>query len=235
MRFAIATFALLLGTTACHFGWHDDDWDDDWDVPRPAPVAPAPDCPDVSCPSGTDATYLSGDARACAVIQFDCPEGSSPFHSPCGCGCEVDAAPEPDPATCPDELEGAVYLSREAKVCEGVDFTCPDGQERFDSDCGCGCWDTCPARDDPRAHYLSEDPLLCDAISFECPDACMPFDNRCGCGCIEPEVPVGACPDPDDPDVRYVSTDPSVCERITLSCPPDCEVFNDACGCGCIE
>lgn len=227
----------VMALSACY--WKDFHDDDEWEPERTPSGGPrpslGPDCPQPSCPPASRATYLSADAETCRVIPFECPEGSEPFRSPCGCGCELtELRTEPNAGECPDGPD-VLYLSETAKVCETVSFECPDGRERFDSECGCGCFSSCPDANDPRVHYLSQDRALCDAISFECPDACVPFDDRCGCGCIEPEVPVGACPDPDDPTVRYISTDPAVCDELTVSCPPDCRIFDDACGCGCIE
>lgn len=205
---------------------------------------PGPSCPVPSCPSGLDAMYISGDPVACAAIDFSCPEGEQRFDAPCGCGCEPTPPPsmpgEPgDPSggdeagPCPDPGQsGAFYVNDACSNCKEIEFTCPEGQERFDGPCGTGCWDRCPEVDDPRVHYLSEDREICELIEFRCPADCVAFDDRCGCGCIEPEV-TGACPDPDDPDVLYVSTSTTVCARVDLACPGD--AFDDACGCGCLS
>lgn len=236
---ALTALATALMGTGCFEDWgngHDPRrWvcepDDGTSDPADPPVVD-PMCPTPSCPGGTEVSYISGDTLACAAIDFTCPEGELRFDAPCGCGCRpIDSLP-PDAGPCPDEgADGALYLSREGKVCDGIDFTCPDGQERFDGPCGCGCWDVCPAADDPLVHYLSDDVDLCGKIDFTCPDDCEPFDNRCGCGCIEPGAGAG-CPNPDDPNVLYVSTSTTVCSRIMLNCPD--AAFNDECGCGCV-
>lgn len=206
------------------------------DPDTPPSVPDDPSCPAPSCPSGLDAMYVSGDPMACAAIEFDCPEGEVRFDAPCGCGCRPEAPPGGDSGStglCPEPGEnGAFYLGEGGKVCETIDFTCPDGQERFDGPCGCGCWNGCPDPEDPRVHYLSEDPEICELVEFTCPADCVAFDDGCGCGCIEPEAGA-ACPDPDDPTVLYVSTSTTVCSRVNLNCPGDS--FDDACGCGCLD
>ncbi|MEM1023164.1 MAG: hypothetical protein AAGD10_16335 [Myxococcota bacterium] len=188
-----------------------------------------------SCPVGEDVLYVSRDGLACAAIPFDCGVGERRFDSACGCGCR----PEEDAPVdgggvedCPDETAADVlYLSVEAKVCEGVSFSCGEGEERFDSPCGCGCRAACPAAADPRVHYLSSERAVCERIEFSCPADCVAFDDRCGCGCIEP-VAGAACPAEDE--ALYVSTSTTICSRVELRCGSGEEVFDDACGCGCL-
>jgi len=197
--------------------------------------SPSSDDP-TDCPSGVDALYLSDDPLTCTAIDFECPDDHERFDSECGCGC-VPVAPADvgTSSTCPDADQPDVfYLGTDDKVCDGIEFTCPTGQERFDSPCGCGCRSICPDPEDDQVHYLSDDPALCDLITFTCPTDCEPFDDRCGCGCIEPEAGAG-CPDPDDPNVLYVSTSTAVCSRVELSCPDGEQAFDDACGCGCLR
>jgi hypothetical protein len=234
------TLLTLIGAVAvgggCYDDWHDDDhYDHRWED-RPAPAAPIPQCPAPDCPSGLDAVYFSADRAACAAIDYTCDAGLVPFDSVCGCGCQAPGPTAPvGDGTCPDGADPDVlYLSQEAKVCDGIEFTCPVGQERFDSSCGCGCRPTCPDSADPTVHYLSDEPMVCASIDFTCPDDCVPFDDRCGCGCIEPAIPP-SCPDPDDPDVTYISGDPAICAQLTVTCPDHCRPFDDACGCGCID
>jgi hypothetical protein len=204
--------------------------------PVDGPSDPGPgECPDLDCPGGADVIYLSGDPLTCAAIDFTCPSGTMAFESACGCGCApIGGGSGTDTSsTCP-QGDDVLLLSDEPKVCEGVEFTCPDGQERFDRPCGCGCYDLCPDPSDPNVHVLSDDPEICALIDFTCPDSCAPYDNRCGCGCIEPGASVG-CPDPEDPDVLYVSTAADVCDRVTVTCGADETAFDDACGCGCLR
>ncbi|MGF1508816.1 MAG: hypothetical protein ACFB9M_04850 [Myxococcota bacterium] len=236
MVFSTIALSSLLAT-ACYDEWsHDDDEYryDSAQCPPPQPI-PVQECSTQDCPSGLSAIYLSADATACAAIDFDCSDGLTRFDSACGCGCQAPEPTTPADESCPDaEDPDVLYLNTEPKVCDGIEFSCPDGQERFDSECGCGCRPTCPDSADPLVHYLSEEPMVCASISFTCPDECIPFDDRCGCGCVEPEIPSG-CPNPDDPLVTYISGDPDICAEITVNCPEHCTPFNDDCGCGCID
>ena len=185
----------LLTTAACWDYHHGDDDEVVWVNPRPPRVQP-PQCPEPDCPVGLDAIYLSTDPAACNAIPYTCPEGMDAFDSMCGCGCvALDSSPLGGDDTCPSADE-ALYLSEETKVCDGITFTCPEGEERFDSRCGCGCRPSCPDPNDPMVHYLSQDVGTCDRIGFSCPPDCAAFDDRCGCGCVEP-APPPACPHPD--------------------------------------
>lgn len=147
-------------------------------------------------------------------------------------------APPDDPTDCPTGVD-AIYLSDDPMTCAAIDFTCPDGYGRFDSDCGCGCApiappdtgtsSTCPDADEPDVFYLGTDDAICDRVDFTCPAGSERFDSPCGCGCWP------TCPDPADPEVHYLSDDSAVCDLITFTCPTDCEAFDNRCGCGCIE
>lgn len=188
-----------------------------------------PACAD--CPLGPEVLYVSQDGLACAAIDFECSSEEVRFDSACGCGCRPPSGSAEDGA-CPDEdAPDVLYLSGEQKVCEGIDFSCGEGEERFDSPCGCGCRAACPDPGDARVHYLSEDRGVCQRIDFTCPPDCLAFDDRCGCGCIEPQAGV-ACPD--ETEALYASTSTTVCARIDLSCRSGEMLFDDACGCGCI-
>ncbi len=232
---ATLLFAVALIPACFEDDWHHDRDHREWECRQTNPAPDAMECEVPSCPIGADVLYLSADSIGCAAIDFVCPDGHDRFDAPCGCGCAPQEAAAVDPETCVEADDPtALYLSRESKVCADVAFTCPDGQVRFDSACGCGCWDACPSPEDPRVHYLSGDLDLCAQIDFSCPDTCTPFDDRCGCGCIEPAAPP-ACPEPSDPKVHYLSTDPDVCDGLSLSPSPDCTLFDDGCGCGCVE
>ncbi|MEM6368410.1 MAG: hypothetical protein AAF851_08905 [Myxococcota bacterium] len=221
-----------LFATACwdHYGHDDDVVVVERRTARPASVQ----CPEPDCPVGLDAIYLSTDPAVCNAIPYTCPEGMDAFDSLCGCGCvALDPSPAPVDTTCPEESE-VLYLSQESKVCEGITFSCPEGEERFDSGCGCGCRPSCPDPTDPMVHYLSQNTETCDLIDFTCPPDCLSFDDRCGCGCIEP-APPPACPNPNDPMVHYISADPGICDQVSFECPDQFTRFDDACGCGCID
>ncbi len=189
------------------------------------------------CPRGTDIILFSADTLACAAIPFDCPVGFDSFVGSCGCGCAPAAMDGTDTSTtsCPDaDAPEVTYLGDDQTVCEVIEFTCPEGQARFDSTCGCGCEAACPDPTSGEVHYLSDDPDTCDLITFSCPAGCAPFDDGCGCGCIEPP-PGSGCPDPNDPGVLYVSTSTAVCDEISLACGISDIPFDDDCGCGCLR
>lgn len=140
------------------------------------------------CPDPMTARYLSEDFASCGQIQFNCPSEYQSFAiEGCGCGCVMGVPPDPCP---PSDAEGLIMVSRETKVCETVEFTCPEGSQKFFADCGCGCIaaaqvPNCPDPNDPMVHYLGDDPSVCSLITFTCPDTCTPFNDDCGCGCIE--------------------------------------------------
>lgn len=63
------------------------------------------------------------------------------FASACG-------GPQPETTdtttTAPAALEkcnqpGVTYVSRDTTECLSITWTCPEGQEQFINDCGCGC------------------------------------------------------------------------------------------------
>lgn len=140
---------------------------------------------------------------------------------------------------CPDPM-ASLYLSEDAAACDIVEFSCPDGYERFVIDgCGCGCelveaLDPCPTAEDGDVLFVSRDATVCGKVAFECPEGDTQFYAECGCGCITPP-PEPVCPSQDDPKVHYLNTDPTVCAAITFTCDPGCERFDNECGCGCIE
>jgi hypothetical protein len=162
---------------------------------------------------------------------WDCSWSQRPDAGPS----RADAGAAPYWPGCLEENDGTFYVSREAKVCDTVSFTCAGDKTPFWVDCGCGCTDRppCPDPNDPLVHYLGADPAICAEISFTCPDECQPFNDACGCGCIEPAPP--PCPDPADPAVHYFGHSPEACAGFDFSCAPGCDPFDDACGCGCIE
>jgi hypothetical protein len=148
--------------------------------------------------------------------------------------------PDPDCAACPDPNgPGVIYVSHDVLECAALLFQCPEGQESFDDDCGCGCvpaGGACPDASLPEVTYVSTDPLQCAALLFECPEGQESFNDSCGCGCIADQA--GGCPDPSDPKVHYIgnsATSPLICTVILFSCEDDQTLFSDECGCGCID
>lgn len=140
---------------------------------------------------------------------------------------------------CPDPMS-AIFLSEDDASCAAVEFSCPEGYEKFLVDnCGCGCvevepLDPCPGAGDEGVLFVSTDPTVCGKVAFECPAGDTQFFAACGCGCIAPP-PEPQCPDAGDSRVHYLNTDREVCDAITFTCEPGCTEFNDVCGCGCIE
>lgn len=97
-----------------------------------------------SCPEENDATatYLSRDAHVCSILELSCPAGREAFVSPCGCGCLGTATTEPPPPVCPDANDpNVLYVNTDPAVCASIDFNCPQNCLRFDSECGCGCFE----------------------------------------------------------------------------------------------
>jgi hypothetical protein len=101
--------------------------------------------------------------------------------------------PDPDCADCPDPLDpGVLYVSDDPLECAALLFQCPDGQETFNDECGCGCIDpaasSCPDPADPAVHYIGDsraNPGICTVILFACEDGQAGFSDECGCGCID--------------------------------------------------
>lgn len=84
---------------------------------------------------------------------------------------------------CPDEFDGAEYISYNPEACGLIgEFNCEDG-ESFSGPCGCGCLtnNRCPQED--QARYVSYDPEVCERLSLSCPEGSEIFNNDCGCGC----------------------------------------------------
>ncbi len=152
--------------------------------------------------------------------------------------------PQPPQDQCPDD-PSTILVATERAVCDFITFSCPEGFDPFNLDCGCGCADpmpnpepVCPDEGE-GVIYVSRDLKVCTGVTFQCPENHSAFNAACGCGCVddtltEPEPP--ACPDVNDPDVHYIGDASSaVCNLVDFTCPPDCETFNNDCGCGCIE
>ena len=200
----------------CPDHWYGDGWCDGYCA------LPDPDCGS-HCPDPTETGVIY---RSCFTTDiFTCPDDSSPFVDPggCGCGCEPVDAP-----ACPDWSEPANLHHS----CFTLDaWTCPAGTEQIvdPGGCGCGCVPVdppiCPDPADPEVAYHS-------CLTFDllvCPDSTEPFVDPagCGCGCAPVDPPI--CPDPADPEVAYHS-----CLTFDLLvCPDGAEPFVDPTGCGC--
>ncbi|MBN1204349.1 MAG: hypothetical protein JXB05_05445 [Myxococcaceae bacterium] len=77
--------------------------------------------------------YISRDPEQCAAILFQCPAGSTPFFSDCGCGCQQSGS------SCNYEDPSRRYVSQDPEQCATLRFFCEPGEEAFFDDCGCGC------------------------------------------------------------------------------------------------
>jgi len=84
---------------------------------------------------------------------------------------------------CPDEFDGAEYISYEPEVCGLIgDINCDEG-ESFNGACGCGCLTRNRCPQDDQARYVSFESEICERISISCPEGSEVFNNDCGCGC----------------------------------------------------
>ena len=83
---------------------------------------------------------------------------------------------------CPDESQGAEYVSYDPNACRLIgEIDCGE-YESFNSDCGCGCLNnSCPRED--QALYISYEPEICERVSISCPEGSTIFNDDCGCGC----------------------------------------------------
>ena len=83
---------------------------------------------------------------------------------------------------CPDEFNGAEYISYDPEACRLIgDIDCGDG-ESFSGPCGCGCLNT-SCLNENEARYISRSPEACSRITFDCPQGSQAFNDECGCGC----------------------------------------------------
>ncbi len=198
--FTIASCIAL--ASGCAFEWNEDGLehecttDEIGEDPNQDPNADGE-----TCPAEADAIYISKNEETCTGLDFSCPEDFAQFDDACGCGCAKDttnppdAEPPPEPA-CPAASD-TTFMNTDRKVCDTITFSCPEGSEKFDLACGCGCEKTaaenpapdpdpaCPALDDPNTHWVSQDAAVCDTLEFTCENGCIRFDSACGCGCIE--------------------------------------------------
>lgn len=49
-----------------------------------------------------------------------------------------DGSADAKPPKCPTP-PGATYVSRDPQECIAITYTCPEGQQGFFNECGCGC------------------------------------------------------------------------------------------------
>ena len=83
---------------------------------------------------------------------------------------------------CPDEFEGAEYVSYSPDDCRLIgEIDCGD-QESFNNRCGCGCIGNA-CLPETEARYVSRDSETCERISIDCPEGSQVFTDACGCGC----------------------------------------------------
>lgn len=83
---------------------------------------------------------------------------------------------------CPNEAEGAEYISYDPDSCRLIgEIDCGD-QSSFNGPCGCGCLNN-SCLPETEARYVSRDQATCERISIDCPAGSELFSDSCGCGC----------------------------------------------------
>jgi hypothetical protein len=117
------------------------------------------------------------DDGACAAADVECNDDGSCGEISWVCGSESPGC----------DVPGRTYVGNSPEDCALIDFGCPDGQEGFEDECGCGCV-TAPMSDDcdvPGRRYVADSPDQCAVIRYACEAGETAFSDECGCGCIE--------------------------------------------------
>ncbi|MGC6415566.1 MAG: hypothetical protein ACON3Z_00470, partial [Bradymonadia bacterium] len=106
-------------------------------------------CEEQMCPDGAAYCNAVCSMEAVDPLPPNCPE--------IDCGCDLMCQDENDPRV--------TYESFDPRDCLVMNFDCPEGAERFDDDCGCGC--------------LAEE-FICGEGDFQCGDGqCIRGDWVC--------------------------------------------------------
>ncbi|MFU8803464.1 MAG: hypothetical protein ACNA8W_06625 [Bradymonadaceae bacterium] len=117
-----------------------------------------PSCDIDGCPEGQYCYYEDRQCGASGVPGVCRTMGACTDDISEVCGCDgisrvgsstcvsqhdgVDSAPRShcEGPVCPDPADDdVVYYGENVQECAAIDFLCPEGQERFENECGCGC------------------------------------------------------------------------------------------------